>query len=82
MSITNRRPDDNADHVASPCISVCRMDDASGLCIGCLRTLDEIAAWSLLDADDKRAVLAALPIRRAAHPEFIELADTRNDAAR
>ena len=32
--------------VPSPCISVCRMDAASGLCEGCLRTLDEIAAWS------------------------------------
>jgi len=30
-------------------VSVCRMDAASGLCEGCLRTLDEIAAWSTLD---------------------------------
>lgn len=51
---------------ASPCINVCKMDDRSGLCAGCFRTLDEIAAWSVLDADDKRAVLAALPRRRAA----------------
>ena len=35
--------------VPSPCVSVCRMDGASGLCEGCLRTLDEIAAWSTLD---------------------------------
>ena len=51
--------------VPSPCIDVCRMDAASGLCAGCLRTLDEIAAWSQLDDDGKRAVLAALPVRRA-----------------
>lgn len=30
--------------VASPCISVCKMDDARGLCLGCMRTIDEIAA--------------------------------------
>ena len=31
--------------VASPCINVCRMDARSGLCDGCYRTIDEIAAW-------------------------------------
>jgi predicted Fe-S protein YdhL (DUF1289 family) len=40
------------------------MDDASGLCAGCFRTLDEIAAWSRLSDDERRAVLAALPSRR------------------
>jgi predicted Fe-S protein YdhL (DUF1289 family) len=51
--------------VASPCISVCEMDAATGLCAGCLRTLDEIATWSVLDDAEKRAVLARLPLRRA-----------------
>jgi predicted Fe-S protein YdhL (DUF1289 family) len=42
--------------------------DATGrLCVGCFRTLEEIAAWSVLDADAKRAVLAALPLRKAAN---------------
>jgi hypothetical protein len=50
--------------VPSPCISVCQMDQATGLCAGCLRTLDEIASWSLFSDDDKRAVLAAIPHRR------------------
>ncbi len=36
------------------------MDAASGWCRGCLRTLDEIACWSVLGDDDKRAVLAEL----------------------
>jgi len=35
-----------ADDVASPCINVCRMSQETALCEGCLRTLDEIAAWS------------------------------------
>ena len=58
--------------VASPCISVCRIDDATGLCAGCLRTLDEIAVWSVLDDVDRRAVWAAIAARaarRAARPE-------------
>lgn len=50
--------------IASPCINVCQMDEASGWCQGCLRTLDEIAFWSVLDEDDKQAVLALLPQRR------------------
>ncbi len=52
--------------VPSPCISLCVLLEAEGLCVGCLRTVDEIAEWSLLDATGKRAVLAALPARRAA----------------
>lgn len=49
--------------VPSPCINICRIDPASGLCEGCARTLDEIAAWSRLDDAAKRAVWAALPQR-------------------
>jgi uncharacterized protein len=52
--------------VKSPCISVCEIDAASGLCRGCLRTLDEIANWIALTDDDRRGVLAALRERRAA----------------
>ena len=52
-------------NVASPCTSVCRMDARTGWCEGCLRTLDEIAAWSKLDDADKRQVWALLEQRRA-----------------
>jgi predicted Fe-S protein YdhL (DUF1289 family) len=55
------------DEVPSPCISVCEVVPGTAVCAGCFRTLDEIALWSVLDAHDKRAVLAALPARRAAH---------------
>jgi len=50
--------------VASPCINVCTMDEATGWCAGCLRTLDEIAVWGLLDDADKRAVWVELSQRR------------------
>ncbi len=49
---------------ASPCIDVCRMDAATGWCEGCLRTLDEIAAWSVLSDEEKRTVKAGLAERR------------------
>jgi prolyl-tRNA editing enzyme YbaK/EbsC (Cys-tRNA(Pro) deacylase)/predicted Fe-S protein YdhL (DUF1289 family) len=43
-------------NVPSPCISVCSMDPVSGLCAGCLRTLDEIRQWSSADDTAKRAM--------------------------
>jgi uncharacterized protein len=52
--------------LASPCNDVCRIDGPSGLCLGCARTLDEIACWSAMDDAHKRVVLAALPARRRA----------------
>lgn len=42
--------------VPSPCVSVCRIDDHSGLCQGCYRTLNEIIDWSRLDEVGKRGV--------------------------
>lgn len=50
--------------IESPCIKLCRIE--SGLCLGCLRSLDEIAAWSAMTDADRRAVMAQLPARRAA----------------
>jgi len=51
------------------------MDDASGLCVGCLRTIDEIAAWSVLDDGERRDVLAAIAQRRATHAATEEAPD-------
>jgi uncharacterized protein len=52
-----------SDDVPSPCISVCRMDAQGELCIGCLRTLDEIAAWSRMDDRERRAVWRQIAAR-------------------
>jgi predicted Fe-S protein YdhL (DUF1289 family) len=52
------------DDVTSPCINVCRMNDATGLCEGCLRTLDEIACWSGYTREEKLAVRARAEARK------------------
>jgi hypothetical protein len=49
--------------VPSPCNSVCRVGEATGICEGCFRTLDEIAGWSGLDAAGKRVVWQRLAVR-------------------
>jgi predicted Fe-S protein YdhL (DUF1289 family) len=49
---------------ASPCVNVCRMEAASGLCAGCFRTLAEIAAWSRAGDAERHAILAAVARRR------------------
>ena len=51
--------------VTSPCINICRMDERTGLCVGCLRTIDEIAAWSRMSEDERRQTLASIALRRA-----------------
>jgi predicted Fe-S protein YdhL (DUF1289 family) len=50
--------------IATPCIKVCAIDPASGLCFGCLRSLDEIAAWARLDDAERARILADLKNRR------------------
>lgn len=48
---------------SSPCTKVCVLDGASGLCIGCGRSRDEIAVWGSLPEGRRRAIMAGLPAR-------------------
>ena len=48
----------------SPCISLCTLDE-DDICMGCLRSLDEIVDWTMLSDDEKRAVLANVAERAA-----------------
>jgi len=52
--------------VRSPCTGVCRIDQACGWCVGCGRTLDEIARWGSTSEADRDSVITALPERMAA----------------
>ena len=49
--------------IDTPCIKVCVMSPATGLCTGCGRTLEEIARWGTLDAETRKRVMADLPAR-------------------
>lgn len=52
--------------IPSPCENICQMNPLTGYCIGCLRTLDEIADWLEMTNAEKSAVLARLDERRKA----------------
>jgi predicted Fe-S protein YdhL (DUF1289 family) len=41
---------------SSPCISVCRMSEKTGLCEGCFRTLEEITGWGHRAPEAKKDV--------------------------
>jgi len=49
--------------IKSPCIRVCAVDGRHGLCMGCGRSLKEIASWSRISADEREAIMQALPAR-------------------
>ena len=51
--------------IATPCIMVCAVDGESGLCLGCFRSLKEIAGWRALGDDERARVMAELPSRRS-----------------
>ena len=50
--------------ITTPCVKVCAVDGESGLCLGCYRTLAEIAGWGRLDEATRTEICAALPARR------------------
>ena len=49
--------------IPSPCIGVCRLDPKTGICVGCLRTGEEIMAWPGADTAERMAILSRLPSR-------------------
>lgn len=51
--------------VSTPCVKVCVVDGASGFCLGCFRTLGEIAEWARFSEERRREIMAALPERRS-----------------
>lgn len=51
------------DEPQSPCVNICVIHPTEGLCVGCLRTRDEIAAWSGMDPAARRALMEKLPDR-------------------
>mgnify|MGYP000713444404 CR=1 FL=1 len=65
MSSTPLRPPNPPPSIATPCVKVCVVDGASGLCLGCWRSLPEIGGWSGFTDAERAAIMAALPAREA-----------------
>ncbi len=63
-----RRRSGLAPGVPSPCISICKMDADTGWCLGCFRTLEEIAQWSRAADADKLQVWARIESRQDLKP--------------
>jgi uncharacterized protein len=77
---------DDSTPIASPCLSICRMSEplhwherldaelfthhGASYCVGCARTIDEIAEWSALSNPERRAIWSQLPDRRYALREM------------
>ncbi len=51
------------DEIASPCVKLCVVHPEERICVGCLRTIDEIASWSRLTHEGRAEVMADLPSR-------------------
>jgi hypothetical protein len=49
----------------TPCVSVCVIDETTGLCLGCKRTLTEIAGWAAMSAAERQRIMGELPARLA-----------------
>ena len=48
----------------SPCVQICTIDVATGLCAGCGRTRHEIAIWSSINSAERRKIMLELPARQ------------------
>ena len=51
------------DEIESPCVQTCVVHPAERLCVGCLRSIEEITGWSRMTAEERRAIIAELPSR-------------------
>ena len=50
--------------IESPCNRICTLDDRTGWCLGCWRTIEEIIEWGLASEERKREILETLEERR------------------
>ena len=53
------------DEIESPCVKICVIHPESRLCTGCLRSIDEITAWSKMTPEARRTVMDMLPERKS-----------------
>ena len=51
------------DEIESPCTKICQIHPVEKICIGCLRTREEISVWSRLTPETRAEIMAELPER-------------------
>jgi hypothetical protein len=44
----------------TPCVNICLLDSETGLCVGCGRSIAEIASWAAMSDSERRAIMATL----------------------
>jgi hypothetical protein len=52
--------------IETPCVKICTLDARQGFCLGCGRTIDEIARWASMTAAERGRIMDELPGRRTA----------------
>ena len=67
--------------IASPCRGICKIDEPTQLCSGCLRSIDEITRWRRMDDDQKLAVLSACLDRTPILPARVGKSDRADISA-
>lgn len=55
--------------IKTPCVQVCFVDPAAGVCVGCFRTMEELGRWTKYSDGEREAILAALPQRQARYAD-------------
>lgn len=53
--------------IKTPCVKVCFVDPADGICVGCFRTMDELGLWTKYSDAEREAIMADLPQREASY---------------
>jgi uncharacterized protein len=52
-----------SESIQSPCVNICVIDAGGSQCIGCYRTLDEIARWGTMPTTERERIMAQLDDR-------------------
>lgn len=51
-----------ATYIQSPCVMICTLDE-NDICVGCLRSLEEIGRWPDADMDERIEILDKITVR-------------------
>lgn len=49
--------------VDSPCVRLCTVHPVERICVGCYRSIEEIATWGRMTPEERKAIMAELPSR-------------------